>query len=169
MKTAMKGATTRVGVVGTTGVAVALLIFGAAPGSAQTSATDGSRGAAAVTLHEVASLSDAAHRYRASARRQLDDDAARSYLRAGRLAYQAGKLETALDDLNRSVRAAEAAADATTAASASLDAAWVSIELRRFDEAAAQVARVRLLLDEGAIPAGERSRLEHRLEGMPSA
>lgn len=119
-----------------------------------------------VTLHEVTSIADAARRYRATAARQLDADAARSYVRAGHLAYEAGAWEQALEDLSRGAERAIAAGNALVASSALVDAAWVSLQLRQVERAAAQIERTRDLLRNAAIPDGQRRRLEHRLSRL---
>lgn len=76
---------------------------------------------------------DAADLYRQAAR--LRDagtlEAARNYVKAGRLAYYAGEHRTAMFDLRNAGENAVAAGDVVTAARAYLDAAWIAVELEQ--------------------------------------
>jgi hypothetical protein len=164
----MKRTTTRARGLGVVGVAAAALLLPLGEAAAQDSPALRAVhvGVAEATLHEVTSIADAARRYRAAAARQLDADAARSYVRAGHLAYEAGAWQQALEDLSRGAERAIAAGDSLAAASALVDAAWLSLQLRQVARAEAQIERMRDLLRHAAIPDGERRRLEHRLSRL---
>lgn len=150
------------------GLAAAALLLPLAGVSAQSrdAAPSVSAADAGVTMHEVTSLAEAARRYRASAARQVHADAARSYVRAGHLAYEAGAWEQALDDLTRGAKRAIAAGDLAGASAAMVDAAWVSLKLRNVQGAVERVEKTRALMKHAALPDGERRRLEHRLDRL---
>lgn len=150
------------------GVAMAAACLPAGTVSAQSAHAGTPTPAAArdVMLLEVPSLTDAARIYRTTADHQTAAGAARSYVRAGRLAYQAGALEAARRDLVHGARQALAADERVTAATAWTDAAWISLQLRQVERALDEMARARALVSDDAFPAADRRRLEGRLTSM---